>query len=182
MSEVTRAVLTRHLARHAGVTGAVVGVAVASAFVTVGRTWHDLAVAAHLVGLVLGLGSVLLVDWSGLGWMVGLRRLRECLRLAEAARPLIWGGVGLLLLSGLLLHPDFSSPLPWVKMTAVVLLVNNGLVVDALDHELRQLPSRTTFEALPAPIRTRLMTTATLSQAMWWTAAIIGMLTSAVRR
>ena len=182
VAEVTSAVLTRHFLRHGLVTAAVVGVAFGSTRIETGDLTRDVMVSLHIVGLVVGLGCVLLLDWSGLAWMMGLRRLRECLRLAEAARPLIWVGVALLLVSGLFLKPDFRSWLPWVKMAAVVLVVNNGIVVDALDHQLRQLPSRSTFETLPTAIRKRLMTTATVSQLMWWTAAVIGMVTSATRR
>lgn len=182
MSQVTSAVLTRNLARHGIVTAVVVGVAVSSTAVDASHTTRGVMVGVHIIGLVVGLGSVLLLDWAGLAWMVGLRRLRECLRLAEAARPLIWFGVALLLISGLFLGPDFSSWAPWVKMGAVALIVNNGLVVDALDQELRQLPSRSTFETLPAVVRKRLMVTAFVSQAMWWTATMIGLVTSATRR
>ena len=49
---------------------------------------------------MISLGAVLLVDWYGLVWMAGLRTLSECLRLAQAAHPLIWLGLGLLLASG----------------------------------------------------------------------------------
>lgn len=182
MSEVTSAVLTRHFLRHGLVTAAVVAVAFGSTRVDTGELTRNVMVSLHIVGLVVGLGSVLLLDWSGLAWMVGLRRLRECLRLAEAARPLIWVGVVVLLVSGLFLRPDFHTWVPWVKMGAVVLVVNNGIVVDALDHQLRQLPSRSTFETLPTSIRKRLMTTATVSQLMWWTATVLGMVTTATRR
>ena len=87
------------------------GVLGSSTRVELGHAAVTVALAVHVMGLVIGLGAVLLVDWYGLVWMAGLRTLSECLRLAQAAHPLIWLGSGLLLASGIGLAPDAPDPL-----------------------------------------------------------------------
>lgn len=70
----------------------------------------------------------------------------------------------------------------WLKVVAVVLLVNNGLVVAALDRQLRALPPRATFTALPRRHRYRLVGTLAVSQVCWWVATVIGLVVTTDRR
>lgn len=72
---------------------------------------QDLARGLHLLGAVIAFGAVLLVDWYGLVWISGLRTFRETLRVSEAAFPLVWLGLILLLVSGVFLAPDLGAPL-----------------------------------------------------------------------
>lgn len=177
-----RSAVAQQVARHGVVTAAVVAAFAGSTLISIDGVPLEVAVAFHVLGLVLGLGAVLLIDWAGVAWMVGLRRLSECLRLAELAGPLIWAGIVLLVGSGLFLHPDLGSPLTWMKIAAVLVVVNNGVFADLLDHELRRLPTRATFETLPRQIRLRLMGSAAASQFFWWTAMVIGMIATSGRR
>lgn len=182
MSVVTRLVLTRHVMRHALATSAVAGVVAASQFISAPEPVIDLAVSVHILGLVLAFGSILLVDWTGLAWLAGLRRFRETLRVAEAATPLVWFGIGLLLLSGLFLDPDLGHWRAWAKLTCVLLLVNNGLVVGVIEQQLDALPPRVTMDRIPGPVRRRMMGTLVVSQSCWWLATLIGLWVSADRR
>lgn len=140
------------------------------------------AIAVHLFGVVVALGPIVLLDWYGLAWVAGLRRLRDCLRVAEAARPLIWLGLAVLLLSGMFLAPDLHSPMAWIKQFFVLLVLHNGVAIRPLERRLLALPLDVTNETLPRRLRLRMMGATMTSQAAWWGAFAIGCLTMAARR
>lgn len=130
---------------------------------------HTGALFLHLASLVVGLGAVLRVDWEASLWLLGRRSLRDVLRLAAGSHTLIWAGLAGLVLSGVLLHPDLSSPLTRAKLAAVLLIALNGVQAHSLQDRLaasRGLPS------------TRLLlwssASAGLSQVGWWSATLIG--------
>ncbi|MGE9807306.1 hypothetical protein [Janibacter sp. G1551] len=139
---------------------------------------HAVAASAHVIGMTLALGAVMLIDWYGLVWLSGLRTFRENLRLADAAHPIIWFGLVLLLTSGLFLHPDLGSAQTWVKLAAVLVLVNNGVATRSLGRRLAALGRPKTLADLPSRTRYRTMVAIGLSQACWWIAAGVGFLTS----
>lgn len=179
---VRSVLLTRHTARHVGLSLLVVAVFVASGWIVAPAWLFDTALVLHLVGLTVALGAVVVIDWTGLAWIAGLRTLHETLRTAEAATPLVWIGLVLLLASGLCLAPDLTQVLPWVKMAAVLLLANNGLVVDHLQLRLRRLPRHVARETVPALVRVRMTGSVVASHLGWWTAVVVGVLTMLARR
>lgn len=134
------------------------------------------AVSAHIFGVVLALGPIVLLDWYGLVWVAGLRRLRECLRIAEAAHPVIWTGLWILLLSGMFLQPDLTSATTWVKQLFVLALLHNGVALKPLERRLMKLPADVTNATLPSGLRARMMGATMLSQVCWWGAFGIGCL------
>lgn len=144
---------------------------------------HDIAVAAHLLGMVVAFGAVLLVDWHGLVWLSGLRTFRDTLRVGEAAHPLVWMGLLLLLVSGAFLGPDLGDPRTWIKQFAVLALVNNGVAVRRLGARLSLLrPRILTVAELPQRHRVAMIISLTVSQIGWWTAAVLGYLVTVSRR
>lgn len=144
---------------------------------------HDLALALHLLGLVVGFGAVLLVDWHGLVWLSGLRTFRETLRVGEAAHPLVWMGLLLVIVSGAFLGPDLGDTRTWVKQAAVLALVNNGVGVRRLGARLSVLrPRILAIGELPVRHRVAVGTSLVVSQLAWWTAAVIGFLVTLSRR
>ncbi len=179
---LTGLLLTRHTARHLVLSGVVVASFVASGFLRVPHWLFETALVLHLLGLTVALGAVVVIDWTGLAWIAGLRTLRETLRTAEAATPLVWLGLVLLLASGLCLELDLAAPLPWVKMTAVLLLANNGLVVDHLEARLQELPRHVAREAVPVGLRRRMAGSIVASHLGWWTAVAVGVTTMLARR
>jgi hypothetical protein len=82
------------------------------------------------------------VDWLGLLWLLGKVEMHASGKLEAAAKPLIWGGLALLL----------------------------------------ALPPHTRFSELTRSLRLRLMIALTVSQACWWTAVLIGLINSTLRR
>ena len=133
---------------------------------------RDLALFAHLVSLVAGMGAVLTVDWAGLQWLRGRRSLADVLELTSTAHVLIWLGLAGLVASGAFLSPDLTAVATLTKLGTVLLVALNGVQAHALLHRLQEC-----LEPGPALLR-RIAASATVSQACWWTALVIGYLNS----
>lgn len=136
-------------------------------------TMHTAALFAHLASLVLGFGAVLSADYYGLLWATRRCTLAEVLGATSRLHVPIWAGLGGLVLSGLMLHPDMDSPLTLTKLGLVAVLTLNGLQAGLLARRL---------EAGAEMINPRLLlwggATALVSQACWWGAVVIGFLNS----
>lgn len=128
---------------------------------------HDAALFLHLAAMVVGFGAVLLVDWIGLLWLAGRRTLADVVHAAQGAHVPTWLGFAGLLVSGLFL----GSPAD-LKAAAVLVAGLNGVYASAL---LPRLGRRFT---LPPQLAIRSVVTAVISQAAWWTAAVLGFLST----
>lgn len=151
-------------------------------YVDCGPELHRVGLAVHILALVLSFGTILVVDWLGLLWLLGKVEMHASGKLEAAAKPLIWGGLALLLISGALIDPDLTSPVTMVKLVSVLILMLNGLSIAPAMHRLLALPPRTRFTELTRRLRLRLMIALTVSQTCWWTAVLIGLLNSTLRR
>ena len=172
-----RIVLLGMLCTAAWLTSALVG-----HFVDCGPDLHRIGLAVHILSLVLSFGTILVVDWLGLLWLLGKVEMHASGKLEAAAKPLIWGGLSLLLVSGALINPDLTNPVTAVKLACVLILMLNGLGIAPAIHRLLALPAKTRFTELTHRLRLRLMTALTVSQACWWTAVLIGLVNSTLRR
>ena len=132
---------------------------------------HRAAQFVHLACVVVGLGSVIVVDWFGLLWRFGRKPLKTVLDTASVLAVPIWFGFGGLLMSGMFLSPDLSSPLTRVKIGMVALAGVGGVLALALGRRLSSPRQAQTARLL----RTALIV-AVMSQLCWWTAAVIGFL------
>ncbi|MFF2842926.1 hypothetical protein [Paenarthrobacter sp. NPDC057981] len=141
-----------------------------------------IGLAVHIPSLVVAFGAVLVVDWLGVLWLLGRTSLRAPASLESAVKPLIWGGLALLLISGALIRPDPGSPLTWVKLVCVLVMMLNGVFMHPALRQLFTHPPGTRFVDLARRLRIRLMITAGISQACWWTAVLIGLVNSTMRR
>jgi transposase-like protein len=140
------------------------------------------AVSAHVVSVVVGFGAVLLVDWHALLWLRGRRSLHDCIRVAAAARPIIWLGTAGLLISGALLQPDLTDPVIWAKLVAVLLILVNGVAVSGVAARLEAAKGAGITSDQPPPrVLRRMLAAGALSAAAWWAAIIIGLMTDAHR-
>jgi hypothetical protein len=151
-------------------------------YVDCGPELHRIGLAVHILALVLSFGTILVVDWLGLLWLLGKVEMHASGKLEAAAKPLIWGGLALLLISGALIDPDLTSLVTVVKLTSVLILMLNGLSIAPAMHRLLALPPRTRFTDLTRGLRLRLMIALSVSQTCWWTAVLIGLLNSTLRR
>lgn len=143
---------------------------------------HRLALAAHVLAMVLAFGSVIVVDWVGFLWLIGKRGLHDTSRLESAAAPLIWIGLAGLLLTGAFIHPDITNTATQLKMCCVLGLMLNGISLIPAMRTLHALPDGTMFKDVALNLRARLLAALLLSQGCWWTAIIVGFANSISRR
>ncbi|GAA0306364.1 hypothetical protein GCM10010302_51300 [Streptomyces polychromogenes] len=132
---------------------------------------HSAALFAHLASLVLGFGAVLSADYYGLLWVTGRCTLDEVVAATGRLHVPIWAGLGGLVVSGLMLHPDVDSPLTLTKLGLVAALTVNGLQAGLLGRRLAAVDGETG--------RGLLLwggVTALVSQGCWWGAVVIGFL------
>lgn len=162
------------MASAAAVTTVWLVVTLTAPHVRVSAAVRDVALFLHLAGVVVGLGAVLTVDWFGLLWALRRRPMTALLQVAGGVHVLIWVGLGTLMGSGLLLHPDTSSARVKVKLAAVLVVAVNGLLAGRLHARM----SRAAKD--PPPITLLLVGAALtlISQAGWWTATLIGFLSA----
>ena len=151
-----------------GLTGLGAGAVWAAGHLAPDAALHDAALFVHLACLVVGFGAVLSVDWVAMTWVAGRCQLRDVLRHAGNVHVPIWGGFGGLVLSGVLLEPDLTTPLTQAKLGLVLLIGWNGLFVMWLHAQLRE--NRGTFRFGVSVVA------ASLSQLGWWGAMVIGFL------
>ena len=142
--------------------------------VRTGETVHQLALFGHLAALVLGFGAVLSLDWFGLMWMLGRQDLLTLVRVTQVAHTPIWIGLAGLTASGVLLSPDTSAAPTVVKLVAVLVVAMNGLAAARVQRRLLALDGRVP----PRPLLLTAVLVATVSQAGWWTATLVGFLNS----
>ncbi len=134
----------------------------------------------HLISLIIGFGAVLVIDTSGLLWILKKRSLSFVQSVAEVTQPLIWIGWSGLVLSGsaLLIMKGSVSGLTAIKLFFVALLGLNGLYL----HITKQsFPTSPDTISIPSILKFRITIASTLSQIGWWGAIIIGFLNTKVK-
>ncbi|MFE0252393.1 hypothetical protein [Streptomyces sp. NPDC059010] len=135
---------------------------------------RTVALFVHLGALVIGLGSVLTIDYYGTLWLLGRRSLRQALEFAGPLHVPVWVGLAGLVLSGTALDPDPRAPLTRVKLVLVLLIALNGVHAQALH---RTLVDRAGSRP-PRRLLVRGVISAVLSQLGWWGALTIGFVNS----
>ncbi|MBC2901606.1 hypothetical protein [Streptomyces cupreus] len=146
----------------------------AALHVEAGPAVRTVALFVHLGALVIGLGSVLTIDYYGALWLLGRRSLRQALEFADPLHVPVWAGLAGLVLSGIALDPDPQAPLTRVKLVLVLLVALNGVHAQALHRTL-------VGQGGALPLRRLLVRgviSAVLSQLGWWGAVTIGFLNS----
>jgi hypothetical protein len=130
---------------------------------------QNIALFAHLIFLVLGLGAVLAADYFIVLWLVGRAILADVVRGASWLHLPIWVGVIGLVFSGMLLEPNIATAMTRAKLVFVAVLILNGLQATILDRRM---------EASTGSLSVRLLiwsaATTALSQVCWWGSVWIG--------
>lgn len=155
-----------YVAAGLGLTGGVAGALWTALHVRADPVLYEVALFVHLGCLVLGFGAVLTVDWVALQWARGQRNLADVLHAADQVHLPIWLGYAGLVLSGVLLAPDLTSPVTQLKLSLVVVIGWNGLAASWLQRHLRERPRGLALGAS--------LLCASVSQCAWWGAAVIG--------
>ncbi|MFF3326764.1 hypothetical protein [Streptomyces sp. NPDC002889] len=146
----------------------------AALHVEAGPAVRTVALFAHLGALVVGLGSVLTIDYYGMLWLLGRRSLRHALEFAGPLHVPVWAGLAGLVLSGIILDPDPRALLTRVKLALVLLIALNGVHAHALHRTLVGHENG----CPPRRLLVRAVISAALSQLGWWGAVTIGFLNS----
>jgi hypothetical protein len=142
---------------------------------------HTPALFGHLASVIAGLGAAVLLELSGLLWMLRRAALDDLRRVEGLVSTLAWLGIAGLLATGAFLQPDLGQPLTAIKMVAVLIAAMNGVGMTRLTDELARLPGGVRFSALPRRLQAWCVWSAVVSQSAWWTAVLIGMLSTASR-
>lgn len=127
------------------------------------------ALFVHLAALVVGLGSVVVIDWTALRWVMRKCTYDEVRKVAGSVHMLIWSALAVLMLSGAVLNPDTGATITRVKLALVLVLATNGLHAKALGLRMGAVgdtPSRA--------LLLRATTIAIVSQVCWWTVMLLG--------
>jgi hypothetical protein len=77
---------------------------------------------------------------------------------------------------------SLGNPVTLVKFLCVLVLMLNGLNTAPAMHQMLALPPQTRFGEIGRRLRNRLLIALTISQACWWTAVLIGLVNSTLRR
>jgi hypothetical protein len=135
----------------------------------------------HLGALIAGFGAVLVVDLHGVLWLIGRRRLSDLMQITSALHPLIWGGLIVLVASGLLLHPNIVLPRTQIKLVLVLVATLNGMWAHRLSKRLEREPAQSTAAGVDQQLLVRVMAAGAISQTAWWGATLIGFLATTSR-
>lgn len=134
----------------------------------------------HLVSIIVGFGSVIVIDTFGLLWLLKKVKLSFVNQVANTTQPLIWIGWTLLVLTGIpliLLKGDISG-LSIVKIFAVLMVGLNGVFL----HFIKKSMDGITDESvMPNLTKFRITLATFVSQAGWWTAIVIGFLNNKLK-
>lgn len=127
----------------------------------------------HLVFLIIGFGSVIVIDTFGLLWTLKKVPLKKVNEVASVTQRLIWIGWGGLVLSGLglIFMKGSVDNLMTIKLFFVAMLGVNGIFLHRIKKSLESLEEP---EHLPPLYFFRISLASTLSQIGWWGALIIG--------
>lgn len=131
----------------------------------------EAALFAHLASMVVGFGAVLAIDWVGLQWLLGRGSISDVVSTAGHVQAPIWIGLVGLVLSGILLEPDAGDRLTQVKLGLVLMVTWNGLLACLLHRRFAR-----TVDRPPSLLLAMSAVSATISQAGWWGAMLIGFL------
>lgn len=128
----------------------------------------------HLVFLVVGFGSVIVVDTFGLFWILKWFSVSLDLvkKVAETTQKLIWLGFVGMLVTGipmLVMKGDINN-LTWVKLFLVAMVGVNGVFL----HTIKKSMDSISGEVLPKEVVLKMSLASTVSQVGWWGALIIG--------
>ncbi|MBC3843644.1 hypothetical protein GXW82_35805 [Streptacidiphilus sp. 4-A2] len=138
------------------------------------RTVRHFFKFVHIMALTLGFGAVLAVDTCGLAVLLRRRSPGFATRVAATVDPAIWIGYVAIVLSGLMLVPDLGSVPMWFKLVAALLAGLNGVLSRGAMRALLAVPRGTAYTDIPRALMLRVVAHASVSQAAWWAAAIIG--------
>ncbi len=141
---------------------------------------YHILLFVHLVSLLIGFGSVIVIDTFGLLWLLKKVKLSFVNSVATVTQRLIWVGWFGLVLSGipLLMMKESISGLTTLKIAFVLMVGLNGIFLHIIKKSMEKLGD---VETLPNIIKFRMTFASFVSQFGWWGAIIIGFLNNKLK-
>lgn len=144
---------------------------------------HNLLVLFHLIGIVIGLGSATVVDVVSLQALRAGQFSQERVALIKTIGNLVWLGLSLIIVSGLMLLFENGIPQslaelpvkPLVKLGITFVIVINGLVIHRMIlPRLTQAAGKPFSQTNLPAAATLLGISAAVSATSWWTTFVYG--------
>lgn len=129
-----------------------------------------------IAGFIIGLGAVTVIDIHGLLGRKSSYWTEASIRTHKVTKPLIWIGISLVIIGGLILYRDESfTGIPFYHALIACILILNGLFLSFYISPLlisREREGRQT-ELLPASLQSKLMVSLLVSDLGWWMGLIL---------
>lgn len=131
------------------------------------------ALFIHLVSLIVGFGSVIVIDTFGLLMLAGRQPLSQVKKVAAVTQRLIWLGWSGMVLSGtvLIVYKGYIDPLTQIKLFFVAMVGLNGLYLHWIKKGMDKYENK---KDIPAIWMFRMSLATAISQTGWWGAILIG--------
>lgn len=127
----------------------------------------------HLLILLFTAVGIILADHQGFDYLRGKKEILDA-KTIKRLHTWVWLGLSGMILSGALLLIDemdvLEEPAFYVKLTMVLALVLNGILIGRLNH----VATTTNFTSLPFRQKIILIGSGMLSATCWLGAAVIG--------
>jgi hypothetical protein len=132
-----------------------------------------IALFFHLAFLIVGFGSVLVIDTFGLMWLLKRKKLSEVTQTANLTQILIWiGWCGMIASGAVLIYlKGYVDNLTKIKLFFVLMVGFNGIY---LHHIKKAMAKISDSEKLPTLLLFRITLATIISQVGWWGAILIG--------
>lgn len=127
----------------------------------------------HLVGLIVGFGSVLVMDTFGLLWIFKKTHMSFVHKVADVTQRLIWIGWTTMVFSGigLITLKGYVDNLTKIKIFFVLMVGVNGIYLHFIKKSTQHLGDHDRMTALQ---QFRITLASVISQVGWWGALMIG--------
>lgn len=124
-----------------------------------------------LAGFVMGLGAVTVIDIHGFLGRISSYWTEATTRTHKVTKPMIWAGIMLTIIGGLLLYRKESfAGIPLVHSLLAILLILNGyfLSYKVSPFLLKREKEGRASELLPASWQKKIMVSLIISDLGWW--------------
>ena len=141
------------------------------------QTWLDIiGLFIFITGFVIGLGAVTVVDIHGFLGRKSSYWTEATIRTHKVTKPLIWAGIGLAIMGGILFYRNESlSGIPLLHAALALALILNGLFLSFRVSPFlieREKEGKST-ELLPLSWQRRIMVSLIMSDLGWWSALFL---------
>lgn len=129
-----------------------------------------------LAGFVIGLGAVTVIDIHGFLGRKSSYWTEATIRTHKITKPLIWLGIILVILGGLILYRNQAlTGIPLYHMIIALFLILNGLFLSFYISPilLKREQAGQAKEVLPESLQNKIMFSLIISDILWWSGLLL---------